>query len=139
MKRRSLLLGCLALVALVAVPRLLAPKPGVTVENFRRLHRGMTKEEVDAILGGPGEVSGFINNMARTRDWHGDHCTVSIMSSSLATLDAASGEIRTDDGRLLLRLAPEPPSCWDQLRRVLPWGDDQPARYYPPSISRPGP
>jgi SmpA / OmlA family len=103
------------------LPRLLPPKPGVTLDNFRRLHRGMTKEEVDAILGGPVEVSGFNNNKARTRYWHGDHCRVSITSSSFVTLDAADGEIRTDDGRLLLRLAPEPPSLWERLRRLLPW------------------
>jgi hypothetical protein len=111
----------LGLLGLAAVPRLLPPKPGVTLENFRRLHRGMTKEEVDVLLGGPGEVTGFVNNMARTRYWYGDHCRVSIRSSSFVTLDAASGEIRTDDGQLLSRLAPEPTSFWERLRRELPW------------------
>jgi hypothetical protein len=26
-------------------------EPGVTIENFRRLHKGMTKEEVETVLG----------------------------------------------------------------------------------------
>src|SRR5438270_507685 len=102
MVKRLLLLVLLAVGVLaclgLAVPALLPPKPGVTAENSRRLHSGMMKEEVDAILGGPGEASPFLNDMDRTRYWEGEHCRVSISSGSLTALDARAGELRTDDG-----------------------------------------
>src|ERR1700722_11712669 len=41
-------------VAGVGVYSLIPPEPGVTVENFGRLHKGMTRGQVEAILG-PGE------------------------------------------------------------------------------------
>jgi hypothetical protein len=49
------LLACLGLVALV-VWRLWPAKPGVTPENFHLLRVGMTEQEVEATLGGPGEL-----------------------------------------------------------------------------------
>jgi hypothetical protein len=53
--RRVYLLGLgLALVALglVVIEGALGPPPGVTKENARRVRKGMTFGEVDAILGG---------------------------------------------------------------------------------------
>lgn len=40
---------------------LLRPTPGATRENFRRLHKGMSPEEVEAILGSRGEVFEFMS------------------------------------------------------------------------------
>ncbi len=51
-RRRFIILGVL-LVAVVGVGvyLLMPPKPGVTRENFRRLHKGMTSEQVQEIIG----------------------------------------------------------------------------------------
>jgi len=54
LKRLALLLVlllALLFVAASAVWRPLAPAPGVTLENARRLHNGMDKRTVEAILG----------------------------------------------------------------------------------------
>jgi hypothetical protein len=37
------------------LPALVPAKPGVTLDNFRRLHTGMTQPEVQRVLGGPGK------------------------------------------------------------------------------------
>ncbi len=61
MSRRIYLLGVgLALVALAlaATDAALGPPPGVTEANIRRIKLGMLKEEVEAILGGPGVLIG---------------------------------------------------------------------------------
>lgn len=57
MIRRRLLLFAVVLASLIGVGiyLLLPPKPGVTLENFRRLHVGMTRSEVESILGTPDE------------------------------------------------------------------------------------
>jgi hypothetical protein len=52
----SVLLLCLAVLALVVVWQRPRPAPGVTLENFRRLHKGMTEVQVEAILGAPRYV-----------------------------------------------------------------------------------
>src|SRR5689334_5221586 len=59
MRRRRLLLvaGVVLLLGLAALPvvwQALPPRQGVTPENFYRIRRGMTEQEVEAILGGPG-------------------------------------------------------------------------------------
>ena len=50
------ILGALAGVGLAILLWSLAPiqKPGITVDNFRRLALGMTEAEVESILGRPG-------------------------------------------------------------------------------------
>jgi len=52
-RRRLLLLTALLFLPLIGIGVyvLIPPKPGVTLENFRRLYRGMTPEKVEAILG----------------------------------------------------------------------------------------
>jgi hypothetical protein len=48
----GIVLLCLAILALVVMwQRPAPPAPGVTLENFRRLHVGMTEAQVEAILG----------------------------------------------------------------------------------------
>lgn len=58
-KRRWLWLGLLvAAIAgvVLTVLALLPPRPGITKENFDRIEEGMTRPEVEAILGGPANV-----------------------------------------------------------------------------------
>jgi hypothetical protein len=58
-RKRSRLRTVAVLAVLVAVPTLLL-WPGwdrVTSENFDRIHRGMTRSEVEAILGPPGDYA----------------------------------------------------------------------------------
>jgi hypothetical protein len=55
--RRRVLFGILTLLVLVFVflVVLTLPRRGVTIANCQRIHEGMTYDEVEAILGGPGE------------------------------------------------------------------------------------
>ena len=55
-KRWIVLAGMLAACVCVtlAVLALLPPRPGVTPANIERIEDGMTQEEVEKILGGPG-------------------------------------------------------------------------------------
>jgi hypothetical protein len=74
MPRRVYLLGVgLALVALALALTdwALSLQPGVTEANFRRIRVGMTIEEVETLLGGPGEI---INQQLVCLDfhWYGD-------------------------------------------------------------------
>jgi hypothetical protein len=57
-RRWVVLVGLLAVgVCLtLAVLALLPPRPGVTKANFDRIEDGMTRQEVERILGGPGSL-----------------------------------------------------------------------------------
>jgi hypothetical protein len=68
------------------------PRPDrVTLENLRRIHVGMTRGEVEGILGGPpgdyttGPVSVVHIGGAMTAfskdEWFGDHCDINIWFS----------------------------------------------------------
>jgi hypothetical protein len=66
----------LTLVALgfVITEAALGPRPGVTEANVRRIKPGMMKEEVEAILGGPGQWMGMDGRSHCrwvTYDWSG--------------------------------------------------------------------
>ena len=60
MRRGPLLLGAVALgmlglAAFALSLWLTTPSPGVTLENFRRIHVGMSQERAEAMLGRPAE------------------------------------------------------------------------------------
>jgi hypothetical protein len=113
------LLFCLALVALVGVSRLRPPKPGVTPENFRRLYKGVSEPEAEAVLGGPGKVAGHMTFQHGTA-WEGEHCRVCIWFSELRPgWSAETGTLKTDDGQTID--LPSQPSLGDQARRLVPW------------------
>jgi hypothetical protein len=118
------LVVCLGLVALFGW-HLLPPKPGVTEANFRRLHQGMSKAQVEAILGGPGADQWAVYA------WKGDRCLVAI--GFIGDETAGLGWFHVDDGEEPhpwdglypepgdLKLPPQPTPFFDQLRRMLPW------------------
>ena len=59
------------------------PRPGVTVGNFKRLHRGMSREDVERVIGKPAEVHGqyFIHPTSTTplkMVWTSDECEIVI-------------------------------------------------------------
>jgi hypothetical protein len=58
MRRRNLLLGLgalalLGVMGLLLTPHFVTPTHAVTLANFHRLREGMTRQEVEAILGQP--------------------------------------------------------------------------------------
>ncbi len=72
MSRRVYLLGVgIALVALAfAITNyIMGPSPGVTEANSRRIQKGMTLKEVQAIFGGPGKLSGEGGGLAGGMVW----------------------------------------------------------------------
>ena len=58
-RKRLLLIAVLPLAFAVTlgVLAMLSPNPGVTKAKFDRIEKGMTLAEVEAIFGGPGEVT----------------------------------------------------------------------------------
>src|SRR5690349_13126704 len=79
MKKRRLLLGAGALACLGLAVGLFVwltyPRPRVTPENFRRLRLGMTRPQVEAILGQPAGVPG---PMAYSVVWEGRQVRVTL-------------------------------------------------------------
>jgi SmpA / OmlA family len=71
MKKKWLLVGIAALVVgggvAVAIPALQPPGPGVTKANFDRIQDGMTRDEVEGILGEP--VSSSIGRIPPGPNW----------------------------------------------------------------------
>src|ERR1700722_13886413 len=72
LKRRLLTVSALLVLPLIGVGvyLLIPPNPGVTLENFRRLHEGMSREEVESILGSKGTLKGIDASVA-TYSWNG--------------------------------------------------------------------
>jgi hypothetical protein len=128
MRRRGLLLGAGALAMLglgwFAVESLLYPEPtpGVSLENYWELKKGMTQKEVAAILGGPGQLwpraegDGLSNGKTR-RDWKSAEWWITTTFDRHRTLVAFG--IHEPGGGLFL--PPAPPTFWDRLRRLLRW------------------
>jgi hypothetical protein len=55
--------------------------PGVTPDNFRRLHEGMSRAEVEAIMGGPSQTSYpliklYGRPLTHMEIWRGERCTI---------------------------------------------------------------
>src|SRR5687768_11090065 len=74
-RRRILLLAAaVCLLLLLAVPFgvrwAMTPEPGVTLENFRRLHSDMTMEEVEAVLGRPSDTKRDAGQGFMVDVWH---------------------------------------------------------------------
>lgn len=68
----------------------MGPKPGVTEANCRRIQEGMTKAEVEAILGGPGQwctkgggLVGGVSWQSSVVTWKGPHGTAFVTFGSI--------------------------------------------------------
>jgi hypothetical protein len=111
----------LALVLYVAILTSVAiwrcpspPAPGVTLDNFRRLHKGLTLTEMAAILGGPGEPFHY-----RLRDaivYEGDGCRV--MLWYFREDDVYDGHFLVD-GEEVAHLREKPVTFSDWVRALL--------------------
>jgi SmpA / OmlA family len=49
----------IAILLAIAIPVLLPPTPGVTYANYSRIEKGMTREQVEAVLGKPNAQHPF--------------------------------------------------------------------------------
>jgi hypothetical protein len=116
--RKRILIGLAVLWGLCFAGLLLADflhlrKPGVTVENFQRLHGGMTGRQVVRILGRPPDVASPIPGGYEAR-WETDDGTLWIFFSPTAVSGALSME-----GVPILQLRRKPPSLHQRVKQLL--------------------
>src|SRR5262245_18822576 len=95
MRRRRLLLGAVVLApfglaGLLFALHLAFPEPGVTWDNFQRIQDGMSEQEVEAILGGPGKTqSGSSEDcppQGTVKTWHGTIMEVFVVFDERGTV-----------------------------------------------------
>jgi hypothetical protein len=123
MRRRFLLVvglfACLFCGASLYVMWQPSYTPGVTPENFRRLHKGMTRDEVQAILGGPGSFQQRGTDSFGEK-WHGEHCCIFLWFQDWAEVTVDSGSMTTQDGsRVYMAEDRADPRFWAFIRRIL--------------------
>lgn len=95
-------LACVWLLVMQAQSQDSKPRPGVTLENFRRLQKGMTSEEVEAVLG-KGEFC-FRFTGSYTMSWAAKPAYVFIEFSEQGD-KAINGNFQ-ERGKILERLRP---------------------------------
>ena len=133
----TVLLLAVAVVAAVVVKREFFPAPGVTVQNFGRLHTRMFLHEIEAILGQPGVLvddseSELLSKLDRLElhKWVGNDCTILISCSTVPRSekekylrcirsDMSSAGLCLSDGMSDLVLAELQPSLPDRIRAWL--------------------
>jgi hypothetical protein len=127
MRRRRLLLvaGALALLGLAGLATFLwltTPPPGVSRDNFYRLRKGMTLQEVEAILGEPGveEHPSFFPWMTHHLIGWGTSDLNPEMFLIEVCFEERDGAWRLDYAMLDGELQPETPGI-HRLLRLLPW------------------
>lgn len=110
----GLLLACTIGVALVVLP-MLPSGPGVTKENFDCIEDGMTRAEVEAILGGPANANAN-NRFWPERPWDewendlGDSVTICFDAED--RVKSRTWEVGSDDRTI-----------WQKLLDRIPWGE----------------
>jgi len=117
--------GCVGLA--FVIPALRPPRPGVTKENFDRIEIGMTRAEVEAILGPPTEdfagVVAFANNGFDGTIWENDR--------------ADEAQIRFDENNSVKTKNwdewPDDRGVFEKLMDQLPWRE-RPDRFRPRAI-----
>ena len=110
------LIGILAILGLVAAQWLSPWKPGISVNNFRRLTLGMTEAEVESILGRPGE---FELRSPHWKQWNENGTFISVgFGNHDGSLNCATANVSVPgSGRSLLVIPEE--SIIDRSRRWL--------------------
>jgi hypothetical protein len=107
--RRRLLLSLVAYVGLaVAVTLVHRSRHQVSpeIETFQRLHKGMTEEQAEAIIGRPANFR-FGFTLRQCKVWYGDGWSVCICFSDLMGGGADEGHFQAGDGtKLPLRERP---------------------------------
>jgi hypothetical protein len=94
----GLLVGFLALIlSVVWLLREPPIRPGVTLENFRHLHRGMTEAEIETIFGRPGDKRTELGDCHFTY-WKTEDCDVWICFWNQMGGRARGGTITNNDG-----------------------------------------
>jgi hypothetical protein len=119
-RRRRLLLCLVALACLGLaagwVALLVTSRPGVTPENYERIQEGMTRPEVEALLGGSGVKSWIDKEMGEI---------YALDDTSLLWVERDLIIIVSFDhqGRVCRksRSSRGPGSFFDRLRPLLPW------------------
>jgi hypothetical protein len=90
------------------------PRPGVTWENIAKIQEGMTRAEVEALMGGPGDYTG-------TNGFFGQGSTITLWSDESPTRDTAVTVLFRPDGTVVvvspMGTSPEP--LLDRIRRIL--------------------
>ncbi len=111
------LLVALTGVGLVGVQWAMTPTPGVTLENFRRLHDRMKMEEIEPILGGPAH-DGW---PPFTHEWTGEEGKIhlnAVPEKHRQIFIGYTGTFTTPDGKTF-RVAAANESLLARLRRWL--------------------
>jgi hypothetical protein len=117
--KRNLILSGLGIVACLVVGFYFwahPSGPGVTPANFSRLHVGMPRAEVEAILGETGEFQfRFTGNYFQ--HWEGKDCAITLRISEFLPCEIMDGTLHTPTGS---RKLGEKQECFlDVLRRWL--------------------
>jgi hypothetical protein len=121
----GVLLLCVAVLALVVVwQRKAPPAPGVTGENFRRLHKGMSQEQVELILGAPSvEEKGRWFGLEYTDcTWEGESGYGIRMT--FMPREAVDGDLIQDEG-IMDVLRDKPVTLLEWVRSWLPWSEPE--------------
>jgi hypothetical protein len=134
MRRRRLLLVGLVAVALLAFGPLVVwfatPRPGVTLENFRHVRRGMEEREVVALLGPATKAYAVYHGGWRAKAWVEPGIRIDVMFSVpgdfLEETDETGvvvhGFLSGAGGKGLEGIQGKPADAFlDRLRRLLPW------------------
>jgi hypothetical protein len=111
MRRRKLLVALAGLTVVLAarVVVLWPPKNRITEENFKRIHRGMTRTQVEEILGQPGDyTTGPVKlpGDSDTIDSLEPEVVIALASRRLWISDSAGVEITFDDQDRVGRVEP---------------------------------
>jgi hypothetical protein len=93
------------------------PVGGVTRENFLRLHEGLTREQVEEIMGGPPKAC-YQSSGTHSLVWHGQGINVSI--DYAGDKGAIGGLAHCSDGtEIELQRKPKVESWWTIILRKL--------------------